>query len=218
MPGKAFVRFPTSQAKTAGINPIFLMMRHSPPLSVQQSRTPPLQNPLHTPIPLLRPPQHLPSLLRQGRLARLVCRLLKKDGLPRLALALTFARLLPLSLLKLVLERRGFRILLGQDRLGHVVPQLQRFVRELLVSWRENFRGDLQRRDVDDGDLFLGRMGVLETVSTRGAALGTVGNLLTKGFGPMVKTIFSFHGPPKRIRMSDSGTSAIRCLSSFSGS
>lgn len=121
-----------------------------------------IQNPIHTPIPDLRPLKHFPSLLRQRRLTGLIGRRDEEDGLPTFALALALAGLFSLSLFELLLERGGAGKLPGVDGLGDLAPEGKGLVGELLLGGREDLGGYAEGGDVDDGCLLIGGVGVLD--------------------------------------------------------
>lgn len=112
----------------------------------------------------MRALEHLPALFRELRLALVANGVGKVKGLVDLAGALALARLDALGLLELLLDGGGLGELLGVDGLGDVAPKGEGLVGRLLLLWREDLGGDLQRRRVDDGILLLGRDLLLEGV------------------------------------------------------
>ena len=120
-----------------------------------------IEDAIQAPLTSLRSLEHLAARFCQLWLAALVGDLSKKDGLPLLSLPLALASLLSLGLFQLLLDRRGARKLFRVDRVGNLTPELQGLVRKLLLKGRQYFGCNIQRRNIDNGDLLLGRMRVL---------------------------------------------------------
>ena len=106
-------------------------------------------NPLQVPIPLLRPPQNLPPLLRKLRPPLIHGASPEEDWPPHPPIALPLPRLLPLRLLEIHLYRRRLGVLLGEDRVRDAGPEREGLVGELLLAGREDLWRDRQGRDVD---------------------------------------------------------------------
>lgn len=109
------------------------------------------------PFALLAALNDLFALLGKVRATAVADSMLKVHWGPGGAVGLALAGLDTLGLLELLLDRGGLGELLGVNGGGNVAPEGERLVGELLFGGRDNFGGDAERSDVDNGVLFLGR-------------------------------------------------------------
>lgn len=92
--------------------------------------------------------------------------MLKEDGLERLTSLLALSSLLSLCLLELELDVGSLGELLVADGVGHAGPEVERLVGCLLLGWRQDLGGDVERSNIDDdvliffGDVFLSMVSV----------------------------------------------------------
>ena len=67
-----------------------------------------------------------------------------------MTLGFTYGRLLPLTFFESLFERGGFAKVLGQDRLGHVVPEPLTLVGKLQLFGGDDLRDRVQRREIHE--------------------------------------------------------------------